>query len=125
MGSLIETLGDIKHQSKMQPFICLVFLLGITPVFPLCSDLDTVDAGGGPGSCLDNCDCPDCAPYCSTWGYCQASASSGSSPASCEVLAFDGTLAYNPGYTSNIRSKKKCPCGGGGRCGRKCCQCWT
>merc|ERR1719516_192251 len=101
----------------MQPIICIVFLLGITPVFPLCSELDTVDAGGGPGSCLDNCDCPACAPHCSTWGYCQASASSGSSPASCEVdnICPGPYSCYIPGFVKNTRSKKKCACGGGGK----------
>ena len=30
-----------------------------------------MDVGRGSGSCNSDCDCPLCAPYCSTSGYCQ------------------------------------------------------
>ena len=32
---------------------------------------DPVDVGRGKGSCNTDCDCPLCAPFCSTSGYCQ------------------------------------------------------
>merc|ERR1711997_455112 len=36
-----------------------------------CREEETVDVGRGSGSCNSDCDCPLCAPYCSTSGYCQ------------------------------------------------------
>ena len=36
-----------------------------------CREEETVDVGRGSGSCNSDCDCPLCAPFCSTWGYCQ------------------------------------------------------
>ena len=36
-----------------------------------CREEETVDVGRGAGSCNSDCDCPLCAPYCSTSGYCQ------------------------------------------------------
>ena len=36
-----------------------------------CGDADAVDVGRGTGTCNDNCDCPPCAPFCSSGGYCQ------------------------------------------------------
>ena len=38
-----------------------------------CTGSDTVDVGRGAGSCNSNTDCPCCAPFCSTSGYCQKS----------------------------------------------------
>ena len=37
----------------------------------VCTGDDTVDVGRGPGSCNSNVDCPCCAPFCSSSGYCQ------------------------------------------------------
>ena len=37
----------------------------------VCGEEDAVDVGRGSGSCDTDCDCPLCAPYCSTAGYCQ------------------------------------------------------
>ena len=36
-----------------------------------CREEETVDVGRGSGSCNSDCDCPLCAPFCSTSGYCQ------------------------------------------------------
>merc|ERR1711953_1112403 len=36
-----------------------------------CREEESVDVGRGSGSCNSDCDCPLCAPYCSTSGYCQ------------------------------------------------------
>ena len=43
-----------------------------------CGPNDAVNAGGGTGSCNDDWDCPSCAPYCSTSGYCQETSQHGS-----------------------------------------------
>ena len=37
----------------------------------VCTSNDTVDVGRGEGSCNSNLDCPCCAPFCSSAGYCQ------------------------------------------------------
>ena len=39
----------------------------------MCTSNDTVDVGRGEGSCNSNLDCPCCAPFCSSAGYCQTS----------------------------------------------------
>ena len=36
-----------------------------------CREDERVDVGRGGGSCHTDCDCPLCAPYCSTSGFCQ------------------------------------------------------
>merc|ERR1711874_519233 len=36
-----------------------------------CREDESVDVGRGAGSCNSDCDCPLCAPFCSTSGYCQ------------------------------------------------------
>merc|ERR1711936_1345209 len=71
-----------------------------------CREDESVDVGRGSGSCNSDCDCPLCAPYCSTSGYCQnhqragrrrcssASASTGTASAS------TGTASASTGTTS-------------------------
>jgi len=68
-----------------------------------CTDNDTVDVGRGPGSCDSNLDCPCCAPFCSTSGYCQTSNPISSSescpvpntPSNCDVNIKD--TCWSPG----------------------------
>merc|ERR1712098_443698 len=124
MGS---SYAAMQHVIGLSIF-CLVLFQFFQTAITQCSEDDTVDVGGGPGSCLDNCDCPSCAPHCSKWGYCQATALGGSHPARCDSYDTGSCpppySCYKPLLQVWKKSKKSCPCGGGGRCGRKCCKCF-
>merc|ERR1711874_823650 len=64
-----------------------------------CGEDESVDVGRGTGSCNSDCDCPLCAPYCSTSGYCQNHQRAGRrkcSPAS----ASTGTASASTGPVS-------------------------
>merc|ERR1711936_650423 len=59
-----------------------------------CREEETVDVGRGSGSCNSDCDCPLCAPYCSSsGGYCQNHQRAGrrkcSPPSACPPLLGD------------------------------------
>ena len=51
----------------------------ILSVVGQCTDADAVYTRPGErGSCTYDCDCPACAPYCSTSGFCQETTNYGS-----------------------------------------------
>merc|ERR1711874_957086 len=90
-----------------------------------CGEDESVDVGRGTGSCNSDCDCPLCAPYCSTSGYCQnhqragrrkcspASASTGTASASTgPVLACPPLLGdpAPPGCNKTFADDEGIPC---------------
>merc|ERR1712045_581683 len=110
MGSLVAA---VTNCGNMMSRLWIV-LLGLTSQYLVwgqedyepvwsgrgCREDERVDVGRGSGSCNTDCDCPLCAPYCSTSGYCQnhqragrrkcTSASASTSPA-CPPLLGDPT----------------------------------
>ena len=70
-----------------------------------------MDVGRGSGSCNSDCDCPLCAPFCSTWGYCQNHQRAGRrkcSPASaCPPLVGDPAP---PGCNKTFADDGDIPC---------------
>ena len=90
-----------------------------------CREDERVDVGRGSGSCNTDCDCPLCAPYCSTSGYCQnhqragrrkcSSASASTGPASASagpVLACPPLLGdpAPPGCDKTFANDGDIPC---------------
>ena len=71
-----------------------------------CGDADAVDVGRGTGTCNDNCDCPPCAPFCSSGGYCQQTKTYGQRQ--CQ-LSSNPFFAYS--YIAAGDSFRDCPYG--------------
>merc|ERR1712025_192024 len=122
MGSTSET--SKKVAMMILEYVTMCLLLAATSVSSTCSEDDAVDSGGGPGSCIDNCDCPTCAPFCSHSGYCQPTPKYGSHPYPCTEVTVGGGCSYcaAPLYVTRIGARRNCPCGAGGKCGRRCCR---
>ncbi len=55
-----------------------------------------------------DCDCPDCAPYCSTSGYCQYGKDSGSTPCQYKECHSDDDCYVEPDVSERLRTLSGC-----------------
>jgi hypothetical protein len=55
-----------------------------------------------------DCDCPDCAPYCSTSGYCQYSKKSGSTPCQYKECYSDDDCYVEPDVSKRLSTLSGC-----------------
>jgi hypothetical protein len=62
----------------------------------------------GPGNTVSDCDCPDCAPFCSTFGYCQFSQASGSTPCQNNECFTDDECYVEPKAILSLYGRSGC-----------------
>ena len=75
----------------------------------LCTDADTVNAGRGPGSCLNDQGCPACAPFCSRSGYCQThnkATAAEAATAAAKALSSSAAAAANASEAASAAASK-------------------
>merc|ERR1712227_252842 len=72
---------------------------GQLPISYECTDEDAVYTRGPKGSCNFDCDCHECAPYCSTSGFCQTTSRYGSNTRNgCRWEEDDGERCFYDDY---------------------------